>query len=44
MADLSRLAQTVDLGGDVTAIKVSDFIRLQKIVNKGRGKNITPQS
>jgi hypothetical protein len=44
MADLSRLAQTVDLGGDVTAIKVSDFIRLQQIVNKGRGKNITPQS
>jgi hypothetical protein len=43
MADLSRLARTVDLGGDVTALKISDFTRLQQIINKGRGKDITPR-
>jgi hypothetical protein len=43
MSDLSRLARTVDLGGDVTALKISDFTRLQQIINKGRGKDITPR-
>jgi hypothetical protein len=41
MTDLSRLADVVDLGGDITALKISDFTRLQQIVNKGRGKDIT---
>jgi hypothetical protein len=41
MTDLSRLADVVDLGGDITALKIGDFTRLQQIVNKGRGKDIT---
>jgi hypothetical protein len=44
MADLSHLAKIVDLGGDMTALNADDFVRLKEIVNKGRGKNITPQS
>jgi hypothetical protein len=43
LAELSRLAQIVDLGGDITALNLGDFARLQQIVNKGRGKDITPQ-
>jgi hypothetical protein len=38
---LSRLAEVIDLGGDVTALSTSDFERLKQIVNKGRGKDIT---
>ena len=43
MAELSRFASTVDIGGDITALKVDDFTLLQHLVNKGRGKDITPQ-
>jgi hypothetical protein len=41
--ELSRLAEVVDLGGDITALSTSDFERLKHVVNKGRGKHITPQ-
>jgi hypothetical protein len=41
LADLSRLADLIDLGGDMTALNISDFTRLQQIVNKGRGKDVT---
>lgn len=41
--DLSRLAELIDLGGDVTALSDTDFKRLKQIVNKGRGKDVTPK-
>jgi hypothetical protein len=40
--ELARIAGLIDLGGDMTAVKASDFERLQQILNKGRGKDITP--
>jgi hypothetical protein len=40
--ELSRLAQIVDLGGGMTALSVADFTRARDIVNKGRGKDVTP--
>jgi Family of unknown function (DUF5681) len=39
---LSRLAEVIDLGGDITALSTGDFERLKHIVNKGRGKDMTP--
>jgi hypothetical protein len=42
--ELSRLAQIVDLGGDLTALSVNDFVIARDIVNKGRGKDITPKA
>ena len=39
--ELARIAELIDLGGDMTALKVSDFERLQQMLNKGRGKDIT---
>ncbi len=42
--ELSRLAEIVDLGGDVTALSVTEFARARDIVNKGRGKDITPKA
>ena len=39
--ELSRLAEVIDLGGDITALSTADFARVQRIVNKGRGKGIT---
>jgi hypothetical protein len=40
--ELSRLAEVIDLGGDVTALSSDDFKRVKQIVNKGRGKDVTP--
>jgi len=40
--DLSRLAERVDRGGDVTALSAGEFARLKEIVAKGRGKPSTP--
>jgi hypothetical protein len=40
--ELSRLANTIDLGGDFTAISNSDFTRLKLLINKRRGKDVTP--
>jgi len=40
--ELSRLAEIIDCGGDVTALNIGDFARLKQIVNKGRGKNVAP--
>ena len=40
--DLSRLAEVIDLGGDFTALSPDDFKRAKHIVNKGRGKDVTP--
>ena len=40
--ELSRLAEIIDLGGDVTALSTTDFERIKSILNKGRGKDITP--
>jgi Family of unknown function (DUF5681) len=42
--ELSRLAQIVDLGGGMTALNVTDYGRAREIVNKGRGKDITPST
>jgi hypothetical protein len=41
-AELSRLSELIDLGGDFTALSSDDFGRLKQIVNKGRGKDVTP--
>jgi hypothetical protein len=41
--ELSRLAEVIDLGGDITALSAADFERVKHIVNKGQGKDITPQ-
>jgi len=41
--ELSRLADVIDLGGDITALSTTDFDRVKHIANKGRGKDITPQ-
>jgi hypothetical protein len=43
LVELSRLAAKIDLGGDVTALSIEDFTRLRAIVNRGRGKDVTPQ-
>jgi Family of unknown function (DUF5681) len=42
MSDLSRAAEKIDLGGDFTALSAADFERVKEIVNKGRGKDVTP--
>lgn len=42
LVELSRLAHIIDLGGDFTALKASEFERLKSIVEKGRGKDVTP--
>jgi hypothetical protein len=41
--EVSRLAEIIDIGGDITALSVTDFERFKYIVNKGRGKDITLQ-
>lgn len=41
--DLSRLAETIDLGGDLTALSTADFERVKDILNKARGRDVTPQ-
>lgn len=43
IAELSRLAEIIDMGGDFTALGTADFERIKYIVNKGRGKDVTPQ-
>ena len=42
MIELSRLAEIIDVGADITALSVNDFERVKQIVNKGRGKDVTP--
>jgi Family of unknown function (DUF5681) len=42
LIELSRLAHVIDLGGDFTALKTGEFERVKIIVNKGRGKDVTP--
>jgi hypothetical protein len=42
--DLSRFREIVDLGGGMTALNMTDFARAREIVNKGRGKDITPST
>jgi hypothetical protein len=44
MIELSRLAQIVELGGDITALSHADFATLKSIVDKGRGKDVTPSA
>jgi hypothetical protein len=41
--ELSQLAKIIDLGGDITAPSTANFERLKHILNKGRGKDITPR-
>ena len=41
--ELSHLAKIIDLGGDFTALSTADFERLKHILNKGRGKDVTPR-
>jgi hypothetical protein len=43
LLELSRLAQAIEAGGDFTALTTGAFERVKYLVNKGRGKNITPQ-
>ena len=43
MIELSRIAATIDLGGDVTALSTRDFEHLKELVNKGRSTGVTPQ-
>jgi Family of unknown function (DUF5681) len=42
MIELSRLAEIIDVGGDITVLSVNDFQRVKQIVNKGRDKDVTP--
>jgi hypothetical protein len=44
MIELSRLAQIVELGGDIMALSHADFATLKSIVDKGRGKDVTPSA
>jgi hypothetical protein len=41
--ELSHLVKIIDLGGDITALSTADFERLKHILNKGRGKDISPR-
>ena len=43
LTQLARLAEIIDLGGDITALSTADFERVKHIVNRGRGKDITQQ-
>ena len=43
LTELARLAEIIDLGGDITALSTVDFERMKHIVNRGRGKDITQQ-
>jgi hypothetical protein len=43
LTELARLAEIVDLGGDITALNTPDFERMKQIVNRGRGKDIIIQ-
>jgi hypothetical protein len=43
LIELSRIAEIVELGGDITALSTADFERAKDILNKGRGKDVTPQ-
>jgi Family of unknown function (DUF5681) len=42
--ELSRIADIVDLGGGMTALNDADFGRARELVNKGRGKDVTPST
>jgi hypothetical protein len=42
LLELSRLAQAIEAGGDFTALTTGAFERVKYLVNKGRGKDITP--
>jgi hypothetical protein len=39
--ELSRIGKVIDLGGDFTALNLTDFERAREIANKGRGKDVT---
>jgi Family of unknown function (DUF5681) len=41
LTELARLAEIIDLGGDITALSTADFERMKCIVDRGRGKDIT---
>lgn len=43
LAELARLSDKIDLGGDVFALSAADFQRAKDIVEKGCGKDITPR-
>lgn len=43
MIELSRLAEKIDLGGDITALSTADFELLKSLVDKGRGRDVTRQ-
>jgi Family of unknown function (DUF5681) len=40
--ELSKIAEKIDVGGDVIALSQDDFAGLKKILAKGRGKNLVP--
>jgi Family of unknown function (DUF5681) len=42
--ELSRIAEIVELGGGMTALNDADFRRARELVNKGRGKDVTPRT
>jgi hypothetical protein len=43
LLELSRLVQAIEAGGDFTSLTTGAFERVKYLVNKGRGKDITPQ-
>ena len=42
LIELARLAESIDSGGDVTALSTEEFGRLKELVNKGRRKDSPP--
>jgi hypothetical protein len=41
--EVSGLAEQIDMGGDATALSPAAFVRFKELIEKGRGKGITPQ-
>jgi len=42
--ELSRIAEAIDAGGDVTALNNEEFMRLKKIVNRGRENDVVAKA
>ncbi len=43
-AELSRFAEIIDLGGDPFALSSADLLRAKALIDKARGKDITPNA
>jgi len=42
-AELARLAEVIDRGGDVMALGAAEYLRFKSLITKGRGKDVAPQ-